>query len=1403
MTGNGGPAASLPGTPRRPGAAIDDLIRSLEKEWKVGLRIRGAEWSPKKSNVDDPPDKIYALVKFLFYRARPDLYDAIEEFKGLAPSLTREERLEALRRILSSRKESLLGSGSRTPKNEPPKSLVTSFSGVKSVPQATNCSLDAQQDERDSYATAIDPGSPTDVDTDDETNQDFETPRSPSRSPSPSPSLSTRPAQTLYQASNHFSLHITRKRLSKSSGHSENSPKLTKTSKGKQAVKSFTSSPIAPPQFKKPTLKMARSFQFVPSGSSSVNTSFSNTAFSSQETAATTNTSFTSHDGVSDFQEMNLLKPRLTRTSSTTMGSLDDRDLYQAMSRSGSEVCEQDIQRDLNENFPQGSSGQSRSTFGSIDEDGLLEASFGVEDRQNKPEETPDGRHGNFKVPPDLNVSDQQARASASTMFLFNGVSNDQGQTSPGMQSPSKMPYEVRNLPNQNLFVEKLPRTLEHMPYHILFICQRLAIEYSVPLQHLVRGMNAYTISSDSETFWRFIEEHHDVPSVKVRESSRLWQAAKRKFDGYTFKGHISFSLKDTGPIVYLTLLPVQADKSCRLQRMFGSDRFLYLLAPVFNSSKTNRFNADQVQQVRSQWQAWLLTEHSFLGRKWRVFHIEDLKKSKTSRRKDVVHDKRIVLFATEGCGIEQPCSVGQMMHQFLPFDANRNQGFCKAFARIELGLSRTIPTLCFDTRQIIHVRDDFATTDPEDIRFNDPKLQWQAFPNNTVMNDGCSIISVGAALVIWQLYKKATGVSGPLPSAFQGRIGGAKGLWMISAESFTKDPQHLKYWIKINRSQWKFHPPLDQSHHHRTFEVSNYSSTPSPSELHISFIPILIDRGIKREVVAGLMKESLDTERSKLLELLPDPVKIYDWVHRNGTKAQTEPSWQGALPISLEEKVKFMLESGFLPTKFPYLARILERFIQTKHILQESKLRVPLAKSAFFYGIADPLGVLKPGEIQVQFSSSFVDEKTDEKYLCLRDIEALVARQPACRRSDIQKVRTVIHPELSHLVDVVVFPCKGRYPLAGKLQGGDYDGDMFWVCWEATLVQPFLNAPAPVQSPNPAEYGIKTRTERLQDIMDTGNPEGVDNFLRKAFEFRNNPSLLGLVTTFAEKQAYSENCIHSSKLEQLYDMHDLLVDASKQGYVLTQADFDGWVRRLPKQLKQPVYKTAMKDCASTKDSTEIEKNRKKLYQYEPEHVIDYIYFDVVRAHNIKTMVQLKSVFSQAIEQDEVLLYPSKRLSEKQSKTIEIEFLALTGKLKEVRSTWNAGLHSDMSTNDHFDTLVNTCYERYRAIQPQNPGDADVRPLMDEYLTPGACLWDTIKASTLYATFQRPEQSTFVLTMAGRELARLKANRSENSRAIVSSIRANMKPKPIKAPIQYEEEDDEDYFETALEEPIL
>ena len=77
-------------------------------------------------------------------------------------------------------------------------------------------------------------------------------------------------------------------------------------------------------------------------------------------------------------------------------------------------------------------------------------------------------------------------------------------------------------------------------------------------------------------------------------------------------------------------------------------------------------------------------------------------------------------------------------------------------------------------------------------------------------------------------------------------------------------------------------------------------------------------------------------------------------------------------------------------------------------------------------------------------------------------------------------------------------------------------------------------------------------------------------------------PSLLGIVTNFHERQEYIENRVFSKTLNSLCDMHDLLVDAPKQGYIFTGKGFDAIKKYLglKKNLPAPAYKDAMDSCA-------------------------------------------------------------------------------------------------------------------------------------------------------------------------------------------------------------------------------
>ena len=109
MTGGGraGAPASLPRTPHqlRHGQGIDERIRSLEADWRLGLKIRGIRWSPRQKSNGDLADKVYGLVKQLFYKSRTELDQAITTFYELAPACLENGRLDLLITILSSKTE--------------------------------------------------------------------------------------------------------------------------------------------------------------------------------------------------------------------------------------------------------------------------------------------------------------------------------------------------------------------------------------------------------------------------------------------------------------------------------------------------------------------------------------------------------------------------------------------------------------------------------------------------------------------------------------------------------------------------------------------------------------------------------------------------------------------------------------------------------------------------------------------------------------------------------------------------------------------------------------------------------------------------------------------------------------------------------------------------------------------------------------------------------------------------------------------------------------------------------------------------------------------------------------------------------------------------------------------------
>lgn len=93
--GNHGPVA--PTTPHGVGTPdpINEIVRSLNDAWKLGLQVRGLHWSPSTGSKSTA-DTIYNRIKFLYHNNRTTLYDRLNYFEGIAPKLSSEERLNLL-----------------------------------------------------------------------------------------------------------------------------------------------------------------------------------------------------------------------------------------------------------------------------------------------------------------------------------------------------------------------------------------------------------------------------------------------------------------------------------------------------------------------------------------------------------------------------------------------------------------------------------------------------------------------------------------------------------------------------------------------------------------------------------------------------------------------------------------------------------------------------------------------------------------------------------------------------------------------------------------------------------------------------------------------------------------------------------------------------------------------------------------------------------------------------------------------------------------------------------------------------------------------------------------------------------------------------------------------------------
>lgn len=127
-----------PQTPQHPrsGAVLDDLVRSLDSEWQLGLsRTNNHLSSPSQPRT--LAGRTYSRIQLLFYTSRPALDDALRIFNSTARGCPLEKRLETLYRILLAQPTPVPRSG--TPRNVPPKTLLCKLRAHHPLQRKTRC----------------------------------------------------------------------------------------------------------------------------------------------------------------------------------------------------------------------------------------------------------------------------------------------------------------------------------------------------------------------------------------------------------------------------------------------------------------------------------------------------------------------------------------------------------------------------------------------------------------------------------------------------------------------------------------------------------------------------------------------------------------------------------------------------------------------------------------------------------------------------------------------------------------------------------------------------------------------------------------------------------------------------------------------------------------------------------------------------------------------------------------------------------------------------------------------------------------------------------------------------------------------------------------------------------------
>ncbi|KAF5758560.1 putative RNA-directed RNA polymerase [Helianthus annuus] len=349
------------------------------------------------------------------------------------------------------------------------------------------------------------------------------------------------------------------------------------------------------------------------------------------------------------------------------------------------------------------------------------------------------------------------------------------------------------------------------------------------------------------------------------------------------------------------------------------------------------------------------------------------------------------------------------------------------------------------------------------------------------------------------------------IPSAFQIRYGGYKGVIAVDRNSFKK--------LSLRKSMCKFDSK------NRMLNVTKYSESQS-CYFNREIVTLLSTLGVKDDAFLALQDAQLRVINAMLYST-EDALMVLD----------------GLGSYDVKDILVKMLLQGYKPNREPYLSMMLLSHHDNLLVDLRTRCRVFVPKGRILVGCLDESGVLDYGQVYVRITLTKTELKNrEQKYFKNMDDvtsvvmgKVVVTRNPCLHPGDVRVLDAVYEIALDEkdYKDCIVFPQKGERPHPNECSGGDLDGDLYFVSWDESLIPP--------RTVDPMDY--TGRRPRLLDHDVT--LEEIGKFF---VDYMTSDTLGGISNAHLVHADREPEKALSPKCLQLAALHSMAVDFAKSG---------------------------------------------------------------------------------------------------------------------------------------------------------------------------------------------------------------------------------------------------------------